>query len=209
MGNQIHVVMPFEPGRRLAYAYNRAMEQSPTEWVLFLDWDLFSCNPYWYDMCLYAIDKVGDKTGWITCVTNRIGAPQQRAENAPESHDIVEHIGYAQGLFAITSKVDAYGVLQETQIERVPGALSGFFILTNKTAWKKCGGFHSDRDRLRGVDNRYSKALSKAGYLHYCIRGLYYYHIHGFKNHLWLAKGAGFYGCNNREGIASTEDVCG
>lgn len=193
MPQQITVCTPFEPGRKLAYAYNRAMEQSATEWVLFLDWDLFSCNPYWYDMCLYAIDKVGHKTGWITCLTNRIGAPQQRASGCPESHDVTEHIQYASKLFYKNSSVDENGVLVHTCVERIPGALSGFFILTNKTAWEKCGGFRSNRNRLRGVDNRYSKALSKVGYQHYCLYGLYYYHIHGFKNSIWSAKGAGLY----------------
>jgi GT2 family glycosyltransferase len=194
MIDQITVCTPFEPGRKLAYAYNRAMEQAPTEWVLLLDWDLFNCNPYWYDMCLYAVNNVEKKTGWITCVTNRIGAPQQRAPGCPESHDVVEHIEFSRKLFEKTSKVDGNGVLTSTRLERIPGALSGFFILTNKTAWRACGGFRSDRDRLRGVDNRYSKMLSKAGYRLYYIPGLYFYHIHGFKNTIWCAKGAGFYG---------------
>lgn len=198
MIKQITVCTPFEPGRRLAYAYNRAMEQAKTEWVLMLDWDLFSCNPYWYDMCLYAVNKVGGKTGWITCVTNRIGAPQQRATDCPDSHEITDHIQYARALFNKTSTVDEKGILTKTPVERIPGALSGFFILTNRTAWKACGGFHSDRERLRGVDNRYSKALGKAGYAHYYLPGLYYYHIHGVKNSLWRATGAGFYGYSNR-----------
>lgn len=195
---QITVCTPFEPGRQLAYAYNRAMQQAQTEWVLFLDWDLFNCNPYWYDMCQYAIKAVGHRTGWITCVTNRIGAPQQRAPQPPEGHDVTQHMAYARQLFDQYSRVDNRGVLKETVVERIPGALSGFFILTNKTAWRACGGFDENRKRLMGVDNRYSKALSRAGYAHYFMPGLYYYHIYMHKRHVWKANGAGWYGTNGR-----------
>lgn len=193
---QITVCTPFEPGRRLAYAYNRAMEQAQTEWVLMLDWDIFTCNPYWYDMCQYAISKVGHSTGWITCVTNRIGAPQQRAGGAPGDHDIAKHMAFAKDIFNQHSRVDKKGVLKETTVERIPGALSGFFILTNKTAWRACGGFDETRKRLMGVDNRYSQALSKAGYAHFYMPGLYFYHIYMEKRTMWKANGAGWYGSN-------------
>lgn len=195
--NHITVCTPFEPGRKLAYAYNRAMEHAKTEWVLLLDWDLFNCNPYWYDMCQYAIKELGHKTGWITCVTNRIGAPQQRADGAPKTHDIVDHVAYARDLFKEHSKVDANGVLEKTTLKRIPGALSGFFILTNKTAWRACGGFDENRKRLMGVDNKYSRALGKAGFAHYYMPGLYFYHIYGFKRTIWKANGAGWYGRNS------------
>ena len=194
MPSQITVKIPYEPGRRLAHAYNVAMDTSKTEWVLLLDWDLFICNPYFYDMCLNAIKQVGKDTGWITCVTNRIGAPQQRDEDAPINNDIGEHIRYASKVFADHSKIDRHGQLLHTDVARIPGALSGFFILTNKTAWKKCGGFDETRKRLLGVDNRYSRALSRAGYSHYYMPGLYMYHVYKQKAQLWRGKGAGQYG---------------
>ncbi|KKM91172.1 hypothetical protein LCGC14_1231200 [marine sediment metagenome] len=195
MAEQITVCIPYESGRRLAVAYNRAMKQAQTEWVLLLDWDLFICNPYFYDMCVYAAEQIGRyQTGWITCVTNRIGAPQQREKGAPKSNDVAEHTLYAKELFRQHSKIDGHGRLVQTRVERIPGALSGFFILTNKTAWKKCGGFDEDRKRLLGVDNRYSRALSRAGFAHYYMPGLYMYHVYGQKNDLWRGKGAGQYG---------------
>jgi len=191
----ITVYIPYQPGRRLAQAYNKAMSDSPTEWVLFLDWDLYNCNSYWYDMCSYAIRKLRkEKVGWITCVCNRIGAPQQRAPNPPQNHDVIDHINYSKKLFYEHSRVDEKGVLKETLVARIPGALSGFFILTNKTAWKASGGFDESKKRLMGVDNRYSRALSRAGYLLYCIPGLYFYHIHNFKRQVWNPNGAGWFG---------------
>jgi len=191
MAEQITVCIPFEPNKKLAVAYNRAMRQAKTNWVLLLDWDLFMCNPYWYAMCQNAIEQVGTKTGWITCVTNRIGAPQQREFDAPKGNDVADHILYAKQLFKHHSRIDGDGKLIRTQVARIPGALSGFFILTNKRAWKKCGGFDETRKRLLGVDNRYSRALSRAGYAHYYMPGLYYYHIYGQKNVYWSGRGAG------------------
>ena len=95
MSTDITVCIPYEPGRKLAKAYNQAMKNCPTEWMLFLDWDIFNCNPYWFDMCQFAVKTVRNKkpkAGWITCTTNKIGAPQQKAENPPKGHDVAEHM---------------------------------------------------------------------------------------------------------------------
>jgi len=195
MQNEITVYIPYEPGRKLARAYNIAMARAQTDWVLFLDWDLYNCNAYWHDMCLYAINHLRkEKVGWITCVTNRIGAPQQKAPEPPQNHDVIDHICYAKKLFHQHSVVDQKGVLKETTIQRIPGALSGFFILTNKTAWKAAGGFDETRKRLMGVDNRYSRALGRAGYMLYSMPGLYFYHIHNFKKQVWNPNGSGWFG---------------
>lgn len=164
----IQVVIPFDTGGHLAAAYNRAMERATSEWVLFFDHDLFFCNKHWYQMCVEAIKQVGHKTGWISAVTNRIGNPNQRVEDAPLSHDLVQHIEFARVQY------EKHG----SQAVRCRGAMSGFWILTNKTAWKRCGGFDEKRKRLLGVDNKYSQALSRAGYAHYKIPGLYVYHIY-------------------------------
>jgi GT2 family glycosyltransferase len=193
--NDITVIIPYEAGRRLARAYNNAMRKAQTEWVLFLDWDVFNCCPYWFDMCQYAVAAVrGRKVGWITCVTNAIGAPQQRAPGAPKGHDVAEHMAYAKSLFHQHSSVDARGVLQSTEIRRIPGALSGFFILTSKSAWRDSGGFDESRTKLMGVDNRYSRAVCKAGYTLASMPGLYFYHIYRHKRLIWKAKGSGWYG---------------
>jgi len=163
----IDVKIPFSTNG-LAYAYNRGMRTTKAEWVLFLDHDLFICNPHWYEMCIHAIRQVGDQTGWITCVTNRIGNPGQKAPEPPTSNNIEDHILYARRLYKVFGN----------EVMRVKGALSGFFILTNKTAWKKAGGFNERRKRLLGVDNDYSRALSRAGYMHYSMPGLYFYHLY-------------------------------
>lgn len=155
-------------GVSLGAAYNRAMRRASSEWVLFLDQDIFICNDHWYYMCLEAIEQVGHDTGWISAVTNRIGNPAQRVEGAPESHDLVEHCAFAKELY------EKHG----NKVERCKGAMSGFWILTNKTAWLNSGGFEEEKKKFLGVDNYYSRALSQAGYKHYRIPGLYVYHMY-------------------------------
>lgn len=164
----IQVIVPYAPEKKLAQSYNIAMDYSPCEWVLFLDADVLLLNNHWYAMCMDAIEEVGDKTGWITATTNRIGAVQQKAGDAPASHDIAEHAKYSQFRY----KKFGHAVIP------IPGALSGFFILTSRSAWQKCGGFNERRRGLNGVDNDYSKALGLAGYKHYQLPGLYCYHIY-------------------------------
>lgn len=164
----IEVQIPYDTGGHLAAAYNRAMERATSQWVLFIDHDLFICNKHWYTMCVDAINSLGHNTGWITAVTNRIGNPDQRAEGAPKSHDLVEHCAFARKLY------EKHG----SKVERCRGAMSGFWILTNKIAWHSAGGFDENRKRLLGVDNKYSQALSRAGFAHYRMPGLYVYHIY-------------------------------
>lgn len=164
----IQVMIPFDTKGQLAKAYNRAMARATSEWVLFLDHDLFLCNRHWYAMAANAIEQVEHDAGWISAVTNRIGNPAQKAEGAPLSHDIVDHIAFAKELY----------LKHGNKVERCKGAMSGFWILTSKRAWLKSGGFDENRKRLLGVDNKYSYALSKAGYRHYRMPGLYVYHIY-------------------------------
>jgi len=164
----IEVMIPYDTTGHLATAYNRAMSRATSEWVLFIDHDLFICNRHWYQMSCEAIKKLGHKTGWISAVTNRIGNPEQKVEGAPLGHDLQDHCKFARTQYL------KYG----HGVERCRGAMSGFWILTNKTAWKKCGGFDEGRKRLFGVDNRYSQALSRAGFAHYKMPGLYCYHIY-------------------------------
>jgi GT2 family glycosyltransferase len=175
--DHIDVVMPYEPGMKLAYAYNRAMQLSAAEWVLFLDHDLFICNRWWYEMCMEAIRKAPDNCGWITAVTNRIGNKNQKAVSRrglsiPDTEDVGVHCQFSHELYK------DWG----TQLLRCRGAMSGFFILTNKAAWRAAGGFDENRKRLAGVDNIYSRDLNRAGYCFYKLPGLYFYHMYRKKN---------------------------
>jgi GT2 family glycosyltransferase len=165
----IDVKIPYEPGKQLAHAYNRAMESTTAEWVLFLDQDLFCCNPNWYAMCLNAIQQLeGQKVGWISCKTNRIVCKAQLHKLSTDPDDIDFHIRIARDLYK------EHG----NKIVEVRSRFSGFFILTNKTAWKSIGGFRHQNKGLSKVDGDYSDRLRKAGFKHYIMPGLYYYHLY-------------------------------
>ncbi len=164
----IDVCIPYEV-QNLARAYNRKMETSDSEWVLFLDHDVFiNCNPYWYKMCLNAIEQVGHDAGWISAITNRIGNKNQLHPVKNDDNDILNHIKIAQEVYK------KYG----NTIEEVKGGLSGFFILTSKKAWKATGGFKNKGKGLSEIDKDYSKKIKAAGYKTYIMKGLYMYHLY-------------------------------
>lgn len=190
MDEPIEVRVPYKPGRKLGEAYNEAMDSSRAEWVLLLDWDLFNCNPHWYDLCVDAIRQYGHEAGWITCVTNSIGGQSQKAKNygaePPAGHDLVDHMRYGKMLHRKYNTMDpCTGHVVKTDVRRFKGALSGFFILTSKSAWRDAGGFDESTGRLLGIDNRYSRAVCQAGYRLMGMPGLYFYHVYRHKGHLW------------------------
>jgi len=168
----IEVFIPYEPCKHLGYAYNRAVDFAE-DWVLLLDHDTFLCNPNWYEMCLHAIVSVGHKAGWISAVTNRSANGSQRAQNAPTSDNLVEHIQFAEQLF----------MKHGTELIEPPNPIfTGFFILTHRQAWYDVGGF----DLMFHCDGNYAKNLIKLNYKMYVMPGLYVYHLQDEKNKHWL-----------------------
>jgi GT2 family glycosyltransferase len=170
---KINVFIPHEPGKKLGEAYNRLMDESSTEWNLFIDRDILILNKHWYDMCVRAIEQ-SENAGWISCVTNRLGCHWQRANNYKSdddygTHDIKKHLEITSRLYAHFKDTlyypDDYG------------PFSGHFILTNKTAWKAAGGFEPGW----GCDNAYCEAIRKAGFTRSVMLGLYVYHIYDLK----------------------------
>lgn len=166
----IDVRIPYEPNKNLGLAYNRAFE-TVDDWILFLDHDVFLLNPNWYHISQEAIKQVGHNAGFITCVTNRIGNPNQRVPayaTGACGDDITAHSQYARQLY----EKHGNNIRDITEISKI-WKLSGFFILTHKQAWKDAGGF---ADGFLGIDNIYGDAIINAGYSVYLIEGLYCYH---------------------------------
>lgn len=175
-GLSIPAVVPYMPDKKIGQAYNEIMEKSESEWVLFFDHDvLLGLNPLWHDICINAINKVGDNAGWITCYTNRIGCRFQKApnlkgfDNIRSSHDMNYHRQYAKTLYNNNK-----GKIKDLTLAR--GArFSGMFILTNKTAWSKSGGF-VENGGFFNVDCKYYTSIKKAGFRVYIMQDLYVYH---------------------------------
>lgn len=165
MGNneiKIDIRIPYRPGAQLGAEYNSIMEETNCDWVLFLDHDVFLCNPHWYLMCSKAIEADPD-AGLFTCWTNNIGNTMQKDHGAPQSDDICVHIAHARMMF------DKY----KYSITRIDKA-SGMFFLINKAKWEKVGGFPGVA--IFSEDWKFTKKMTKMGISLYRIDGLYVYH---------------------------------
>ena len=176
MFNLIEVKIPYEPNKRLGHAIDTAMGQSD-DWVLILDHDVFiGLNPYWYDICLDAINKVGHKAGWITCLTNQIGCPLQKLEY--RSNNINDHFELAESIY----KKNKGKILDITERAK-KWKLSGFFILTHVEAYNDIKNkFGIPGDKFIGWDNYYNDRLIEAGYTLHLMQDLYVFH--GYRR-LW------------------------
>ncbi len=162
----IDVRIPWEPGKRLGYAFNRMME-TVAGWVLVLDWDVLQLDINWYDKCLNAIKVVGDDAGLISCVTNRIGCPLQKSHSDKNNSNIDYHLGFSKSLS------DRYtGIIEDVTEHK--WKLSGFFFLTNKSVYEKIGPVPDDR--FVGLDNWYHDRVKEAGYRIYIMHDLYVFH---------------------------------
>ena len=185
----IDVRIPWEPGKRLGFAINRAMD-TVRDWVLILDHDVFlSLNPNWYEICQNAIEKVGHGAGWITCTTTNIGNPSQKAAFNIDPNDfpympnfgttdIDMHFKLAQDIY----RANKGKVVDITELSK-KRKLSGFFILTHKTAYEKVKkNYGLPDDKFLGWDNYYADRLMNCGYKLYIMKDLYVWH--GYRR-LW------------------------
>lgn len=176
--NYIDVKIPYKPNQKLAMAYNRAMENTDTNWVLLLDQDVFLCNPLWYESCLEAIKRVGDNMGMVTCVasgfSNRKNTPQ-RAEIECRTSNIEDHFRISHQLY------NKYGIgLEETRAKN----LAGYFMLINRNAWENVK-FRDMGRGIIGVDYDFVRRLYNYNYKIYVMKGLYVYHRTGVRKMKW------------------------
>ena len=158
--------IPFKPDKMLGAAYNEIAE-AVIDWVLIIDHDVLIIPPNWYYMCLEAIDKVGYKAGWITCMTNKIGCPLQRAHNNP-TQDMNWHYDYAYDMYK-----KYRGQLED--VTDINGwKFSGMFILTHRQALSDIGRIPDNK--FIGVDNWIYDRMKEHGYRMYIMKDFYVYH---------------------------------
>jgi len=169
---RIDVRIPFRPGGQLGLEYNHIMSETNCGWVLFLDHDVFLCNPHWYLLCTKAIEQ-DSEAGLFTCWTNNIGNTMQKDVTAPTSADISDHTIHARSIF------DKY----QYSITRIDKA-SGMFLLINKDKWRKVGGFPGNG--IFQEDWKFTKLMNKKGIPLYRIDGLYIYHKRDRKVGSWI-----------------------
>lgn len=166
----IEIVIPYEPDKQLAYAYNRAVNNSKADWILFLDYDVMILNHNFYNVLTSAIQHAPSSCGWISACTNRLGPLtniHQLLTDAPQSDDLDEHAKYSKQLY---DKYEDSLVDITPLAKRVP--LSGFFILTPVEVAKSI----KFRGPILGCDNYYCSDLLKGGYSIQLLPGFYCYH---------------------------------
>ena len=171
----IDVKIPFDEKSSLAAAYNRALEESQTDWVLFLDHDVFLANPHWYSMCLEAIRIVGETDPLAACITC-VGGGQRHHRLVKSGVKINDSIEYH-----IEQSRIAYAKHGNALQQSYEGA-AGFFLLINRKIAKEIGFRQSRPGNINGVDAWFGNKLLKSGYHIYVMNGLYVYHRRGMKH---------------------------
>lgn len=166
----IHTYIPYTPkklGNNLGWAYNNFMKiVSKDDWVCFLDHDATFTTRYWYHQLNDIIEKNPD-VGLYTCLTNRIGNPQQLVKGVDkENHDIKYH----RIIGKILQEKNYDNILNLDDINR---PLSGVVILISKKTWNKVGGF---KDGFLSVDNDIHKKCISYNIKVGLMTGVYVYH---------------------------------
>lgn len=170
----IDVRVPYEPHRKLDRAYDRAVRESRAEWVLLLDHDVFLCNPYWYLICLKAVNMIhcDPRAALITCVTNgvhRANRTPQRADKAPNGMDLACHIAEAHRLYA--EQGDKVVCVNWPRI-------TGFFMLLRRSTVVH-DGVEFTRGTTGKIDWNLGTQLRSKGFSIWLLPGLYVYHNRG------------------------------
>jgi GT2 family glycosyltransferase len=169
-GLSIDVRIPYSLTGHLSRAYNEAAGQC-AGWFAFADHDVWlATNPWWYELCVRTIQAHGHGVGLFTCYTNRIGNKLQLAPGVDQQgNDMVYHRNFARALYRRSKG----RVLDHTR-ERVQ--YSGFFMLSNRVAWERAGGFNEAVEGILHVDVDYCARVRAAGLRTLLIADLYMYH---------------------------------
>ena len=173
----IDVRIPFDEEGQLVKAYHRALADGISEWVLFLDHDVFLCNPCWYEMCIEAIEDLRQdpQAACIGCVAggsrlNKV-IRVQKENYIPPNADIEHHIDVAK------VKYYKYG----NTLQRIHKHVPGFFLLLKREVAQEIG-FVNQRKGINDIDYDFGKRLMEAGYHIYEMPGLYVYHRRGMRH---------------------------
>ena len=169
----IDIRIPYGPNHQLAKAYNKAMSESVSEWVILLDHDVYlALNPHWYEMCVNAAKTVSEDVGMITCVTyNRNGFDLV----VDKTDDISIQQQYAYQLF------QKYGdELEEANTHK----LAGFFMLVRKSTWENIK-FEDQGKGVNKIDHNWCKRVMDSGQKIMLMKGLYIFHKRGVRKLSW------------------------
>lgn len=163
--------IPYTTDANLGAWYNRALQESSAEWVLFLDHDVFLANPHWHHVLLKVIGR-HPRAGLITCWANRIGRKDQRHREAPQDDDIRAHRAFARRLWEKNG----------TKTTRIRSC-SGMLMCVRRKAWAHVGGC---KDGFFDVDSDLSRKIAASPYQLLRADGLYVYHLYNRSEPSWI-----------------------
>jgi len=172
--NWIDVKIPFDEHGQLAMAYNRALSEGTSEWVLFLDHDIFLCNPLWYKMSLAATKHLSEndpKAACVGCVTMAKVPARDIKRGVTINDSIGFHIGKAKQAYT------KYG----TTLIRRKQYVTGFFLLVNRKIASEIGFIQPVPGNINKIDVDFGTRVINAGYHNYQMPGLYVYHRRGMR----------------------------
>lgn len=156
---------------------NAAMENSPAEWVILLNDDVFlACNPFWHDLVQKAIENAENigNPGLLSCVTSgRRPKQPQFTGIIRKNHNIEQNIESAKKFYyKHGSKVRKIG----TGIGREWYRIAHFFVVIKKEAWQEVKFDPNVGNGMDKVDYVFNIRLVEAGYDMFIMPGLFVYH---------------------------------
>ena len=174
----IYFFTPYAFNKKLFDAYDSymALISDPNDWACFMDGDiLFLLSDFGHQMQTY-IDKYPD-AGLFTCYASRTSRPELKWKGADmENPSLIYHRTKAEQLFAAYhGQVIDLGELNAL----------GYLMLIRKSTWlmirEQVKEWTIEKNIL-GVDTRISKAIRKAGFKSYLMKGMYVQHYYRMKN---------------------------
>jgi len=173
---RIEIKIPYSETGQLADAYNLALTEGTSEWVLFLDHDVFlCCNPRWYHMCLQAVEtlKKDPKAACIACIAGGEWHKKKKKNRTSVYNDRIQ--------FHIENAKKAYQQYGNTLVRREKH-VTGFFLLVNRKIASEIGFVQIRPGSIYNIDIDFGNRVLEAGYHNYTMPGLYVYHRRGMSH---------------------------
>lgn len=161
----LHLV-PYATSGHLADSCNEMVRTLPGEWFLFTDADVMFLTPNYGHLIQRAIDE-NPEAGLMTCLTNRIGATQQRTERGLMTTD---------SLLELRRLALERATIHGASVTPIRAPISGFFLLFRREAWAHVGGFKG-RGILH-IDWRFSRDIEAAKFPILRLEGLMVAHFY-------------------------------
>jgi len=165
---KIDFVVPYAFDKNLGAEYNRIFEHSNADYVCIMDGDILFFHNDFGHFISRIISKYPDGAIY-TCLTNRIGNPEQReSKYLNNEKNILKHKRIAEH----------YRKKNEFKVVRAKKRTSMLVSVISKKVWNEI----RFKEGLLGVDWDFSQKVLDKGYPIYIMQGLYVFHLYRLGN---------------------------